>query len=680
MKTMKIAAWAACIFLLLSAAAFGEGFFFNESGIVFADQCPEGFQPMEEPLVLGKGETRIIAEAARYFSSDNLNVASIDENGVLRALSSGRTVISVYLADNLRKDFSLEVRNAPASIKLSNKKGTLTVGGTHQLEATLSKSSHSTIVWSSNAPHIADVDSTGKVTALSEGKCTITARTYNGLSAECAVTVKLPPPAEINLFTDEITLYPGESVAVPYTLEGGYMETVAWSSGNPGVASVDENGTVTAVNTGKTVVIMEASGGDVRFIDVIVGEGSTMVSFPAAEITLYAGGRTVFDPIIQGGSGKYEYVSMDPSIASIDKDTGEICALRAGSVYIIAITPNYAFGEFLLTVVPGPEELNLDCERTEIAIGETIYTSHNLDDFESQFTWYESTDYDVAHVNEYGVITGTGEGTAVVSVHSGGLIGQTQITVLPPAEKIEAHAERSILGAGESVGITYTLFGGAGNVEYATGDMHIAQIDGETGVIYALNPGECEITLTVSNGLTCSFPITVLPAPDSVQIEKSSYTLPENNRCLFSFWVNEGTATSFTVSSSDPELVWYDGGYLFSGNKTGSAKITVRTHNGCSAFCDVTVAEAPAQIGMNAEKLSLNPDFDYYVFLTAGSEHALSAYVDSVPDVAFEYSSSHPSVAGVSAEGIVTARAKGTSLITVSLYSGQKALVLVSVQ
>lgn len=680
MKILKAAILAACAFLFLSAAALCEGFFTRTGEITFADECPQGYQEISERLILGEGEMRIITNEAKYFSSDNLDVVSIDEHGVLFALVPGRTVISVYFEENVRKDLPVEVKSATKSIKLNEKKGTLTIGETYQLKATLTKSTVATISWFSSAPSIVDVDDNGLLTALSAGECTITARTHNGLTAECTVTVKLPPPAEINLFTDEITLCLGETASVLYALDGGYNETITWSTGNSDIAAVDENGVITAVNIGRTVAIMEASGGDVRFVDIIVLEGSTGVSFPSNEITLYSGGRTIFEPEIEGGSGKYEYVSMDPSIASIDPETGEICALRTGSVYILAVTPNYAFGEFLLNIIEGPEELILSPERYEIAVGESVFSENNLAGFESQFTWYESTDHDIAHVDEYGVITGTGKGTAVVSVHSGGLTGAAEITVLPPAEGISAAAERDMLGAGESVKITYALSGGTGTVEYASSDMQVAQIDPETGTLYALRPGECEITLTVSSGAETSFPVTVFPAPDSVYIAKKHYTLSAGNRHIFSFGANEGAVTSYTITSSDPELVRYESGFLLCGQKTGTATVTVKTHNGHTAVCDVTVIGAPSEIHVNAEKLTQNPDFDYYIILPADQTHALNAFVSSVPDIEITYTASHPDIADVNGQGLVTAHKAGTSLITVSLASGLTSKILVSVQ
>jgi len=61
-----------------------------------------------------------------------------------------------------------------------------------------------TVTWSSSAPDIASVDNNGKVTALAEGKTTVTATTANNKTAECAVTVLDPtkPTAGLEYATD----------------------------------------------------------------------------------------------------------------------------------------------------------------------------------------------------------------------------------------------------------------------------------------------------------------------------------------------------------------------------------------------------------------------------------------------------------------------------------------------
>ncbi len=54
--------------------------------------------------------------------------------------------------------------------------------------------------WSSSDSSIVEVDSNGKITALSKGQVIITAKTSNGLMTTCTVTVK---DTQINISNDE---------------------------------------------------------------------------------------------------------------------------------------------------------------------------------------------------------------------------------------------------------------------------------------------------------------------------------------------------------------------------------------------------------------------------------------------------------------------------------------------
>jgi uncharacterized repeat protein (TIGR01451 family) len=75
-----------------------------------------------------------------------------------------------------------------ASILLDKSTMNLNVGDLQQLTATTTPAG-AQVTWKSSDPTIASVDSTGKVTGVKEGTCTITATTADGLAATCVVTV-----------------------------------------------------------------------------------------------------------------------------------------------------------------------------------------------------------------------------------------------------------------------------------------------------------------------------------------------------------------------------------------------------------------------------------------------------------------------------------------------------------
>lgn len=78
------------------------------------------------------------------------------------------------------------------SVKLNKTTDNLTVGNTDTLVAAISPSNatNKTIKWSSSKTSVSTVDSTGKITAISAGKATITATTTDGIkTASCIVNV-----------------------------------------------------------------------------------------------------------------------------------------------------------------------------------------------------------------------------------------------------------------------------------------------------------------------------------------------------------------------------------------------------------------------------------------------------------------------------------------------------------
>ncbi|AQS09698.1 bacterial Ig-like domain protein [Clostridium saccharobutylicum] len=105
-------------------------------------------------------------------------------------------VVNIYKS-NIANDLCLDaididdngyLVNLNESISLNNSNMDLTVGSSGQLTATTTPSG-AQVTWASDNTGVATVDSNGKVTGVSEGTCTITAKTADGLIATCIVTV-----------------------------------------------------------------------------------------------------------------------------------------------------------------------------------------------------------------------------------------------------------------------------------------------------------------------------------------------------------------------------------------------------------------------------------------------------------------------------------------------------------
>lgn len=116
------------------------------------------------------------------------------------------------------------------------------------------------IIWSSSNEDIAIVSQEGIVTSVSIGECSIKATSVfdPNKSAECNIIVKSNEvfPEDILLNIESVELNIGETFQLEATVlpEDTTDKTITWTSSNTDVATVSENGLVSAMSIGETLI------------------------------------------------------------------------------------------------------------------------------------------------------------------------------------------------------------------------------------------------------------------------------------------------------------------------------------------------------------------------------------------------------------------------------------------
>lgn len=139
----------------------------------------------------------------------------------------------------------------------------LTAGGTGKLTATGAEG----ITWTSSNAGVAAVGEDGTVTAVAAGTATISASAEGADPVTCTVTVKEAPKKDLvlrSIYQSEGTALEQFSMsvgapAVPMTVDGT-DSPVQWSTEDSSIATINSDGEVTAVKSGKTMVVAVVDG------------------------------------------------------------------------------------------------------------------------------------------------------------------------------------------------------------------------------------------------------------------------------------------------------------------------------------------------------------------------------------------------------------------------------------
>lgn len=228
-----------------------------------------------------------------------------------------------------------------SSVSITQAKAEMIIGETIQLSATVSPSNatEKTISWASSKVSVATV-ANGKVTAVAEGTSTITA-SCGGKSATCQVTVSkgIVAVTSITLNKESVSLVKGESETLVATVkpDDATDKTVTWSSSEATVASVDNNGKVTAIAGGSAVITARA-GDKQATCTVTVTVPVESITLDRESVTLEEDGTTSLVATVKPDDATDKAViwsSSDSQIAKVD-ETGEVKAIKEGEATITA--------------------------------------------------------------------------------------------------------------------------------------------------------------------------------------------------------------------------------------------------------------------------------------------------------------------------------------------------------
>ena len=410
------------------------------------------------------------------------------------------------------------------------------VGDNVQFTATVlpEDASNSTVKWSSSKPEVAEVTEDGEVKALSVGTAVIKAVAADGSGASdsCRVTVKLKKAEKVTIDRAEVEIEIASVCKLNATVEPEYTadRSVTWESSDSRVATVDAEGTVTAVSVGTATVTATTNDGTGLFAScaiTVIPKRVKSISLDCEELTLKRGTSERLTVTVlpeDAGDRSVTWTSSDERIVTVDTE-GVVTAVSAGTATVTATTNDGTdlTASCVVTVTPKlAESISLDCEELTLKRGAserltaTVYPA-TADDRSVRWT---SSDEDVATVDAEGIVTAVSVGIATVTAATNDgtdLSASCVVTVTPKlAESISLDREELTLERGASECLTATVlpsYADNCSVTWASSDEDVATVDAG-GIVTAISAGTATVTATTNDGtdLSASCIVTVSDA------------------------------------------------------------------------------------------------------------------------------------------------------------------------
>lgn len=498
------------------------------------------------------------------WSVSDSNIISVDGSGIVTGKAVGKAIVTARVGQCEAQ--CVVVVNAPLKeISFVKESLELIKGQTSgELMTSLSFTPADTtdskdVIWTSSNPDIAEIDEKGNILAKKAGSTTITADGANGTKATCVVVVKEIPIEGVVLDVTSAIVEGGETVQLSATV---YPENTTdnkllrWESKDDSIATVDENGLVTAHKGGKTVVVVMTENGKTAECEITVPIHMTGIEIVEPETTEILKGNTISlkaKALPENTTDDFEFAwsSSNSEIATVDKD-GMVVALKEGEVAITVTS-----GKFTDSITINVKEIALEGIKLsynednlvdgKLLKGQTLkvivtYVPENTTDSKT-VTWSSSNE-EVAYVDPNGIIVGVKAGTVTITAQVGGIQESLELEVIEiPLKSIafDKVITNMVEGGKDTLHIIYDPHNTTDlrDVSWSSSDESIIFV--ENGNLIARKTGTAVIIAEVGDqSVSCE--ITVLAKDGDTDNEGTSSNVPTGDATGMRMFVVAGVS------------------------------------------------------------------------------------------------------------------------------------------
>lgn len=234
--------------------------------------------------------------SGRIYISSNEEIVTVDENGTLHALSTGKAKITIIPNEKGSKQKAIcnvTVGQAVTQIQLNQGSIIVNNGKTFSLKATIfpDNASNKKVEYTSSNPSVASVNKAGVIKGEKCGTATITCTALDGSNASTSAKVTvIQPVSSVTVGEKKIILFEGDTATMRTTVKpsDATNKSLTYSSSATSIASVNSSGTITAKRAGKAIISATTQDGSNRSASMTVTiEPSVPISLDSIGYGIY---------------------------------------------------------------------------------------------------------------------------------------------------------------------------------------------------------------------------------------------------------------------------------------------------------------------------------------------------------------------------------------------------------
>lgn len=483
--------------------------------------------------------TQSAAIAYSEFAENGIGIKLLNPKGISYTITNpfgtaGNWTLKVYnlIDENMYYNISLTVEAIPVTnIAMSQASASLYVGGTVQLDATVtpSNATNTDYIWESLNPSVATVSESGLVTAVAVGGTTITATAQDGsgVYGSCTVTVSAAPVAT----TQTLTI-----TRKSFSTAGGYA-WYTWSQNTSDSTSISGKAELYTTETASMQFNKDKGSKAAAIFNTTAIPGSiTKIEATTASGTNRAWNAYTTSTACSVSGSTFDFGSSKTTVGSnvtIDTTSTSLGTSTAGhsyfclqenvskASYLSEIKITYSTTTPTPTTPTYPTSISLSAASSSISIGATtqLTVTYTPSDTNVKNVTYTSSNEAVATVSNTGLVTGITDGSATITATaqtaSGTTTATTNITVTPIAvTSVTLSSNSETIKVGKTVTLTPTISPSNAtnkNVTWSSSNTGIATVSG--GTVTGVAAGTATITVTtVSGSKTASCTVVVQAA------------------------------------------------------------------------------------------------------------------------------------------------------------------------